>query len=143
MNPLQLPSGCFCQVREVLSSPDRGLVLVVDYWDTQEAHDAGEPPRSSHDHGFGAFKVPARDENGRWIPVPDRPDHIVMAKRKCLGADDVRGRILAELSRAHMPGVRNIAVDEGWLEAVRPDGQTDHWGFLAHPHVQGLKAVAQ
>jgi hypothetical protein len=138
-----LPNGCFCLFREVLSSPDRGLVLVVDYWDSQAAHDRGEAPHSSHDHGFGAFKVPACDENGRWIPVPDQPDHIVMAKRKCLDSDDVRSRILAELSRAHMPGVRNIAVDERWLAGARPDGSTDHWGFLAHPHVQGLKAVVE
>ncbi len=138
-----LHNGCFCLIREVLSSPDRGLVLVADYWDSQAAHDAGEPPHSSHDHGFGAFKEPARDEQGRWVPAPGRPDHFQMVKRKCRPSDDVASRIRAVLSAAHSPGVRNIAVGERWLAGARPDGQTDHWGFLAHPHVQALKAAPQ
>jgi hypothetical protein len=138
-----LPNGHLCLIREVLSSPDRGLVLVVDYWDSQAAHDRGDAPHSSHDHGFGAFKEPKRDEQGRWVPAPERPDHIQMVKRRCLESDDVRTRILGVLSQAHATGVRNVAVDKRWLARARPDGNTDHWGFLAHPHVQGLKAVAQ
>ncbi len=138
---MMLPNGCYCLVRDVISSPDRGLVIVADYWDSQEAHDRGEPPHSSHDHGFGAFKEPKRDEHGRWVPAPDRPDHVVMVKRKCLSSDDVASRIQASLDAAHAPGIRNVAVDERWLAGARPDGQTDHWGFLAHPHVQALEVT--
>jgi hypothetical protein len=136
-----LPNGHFSKIREVISSLDRGLVLIVDYWDDQAAHDRGEPPHSSHDHGFGAFKEPARDERGRWVPAPERPVHFVMVKRQCQPSDDVRSRIVAVLAQAHAPGVCNIAVDEGWLANARPGGQTDHWGFLAHPHVQALVEV--
>ena len=65
-----------------------------------------------------------------------------MAKRRCQESDDVRVRVLDKLSKSHAPGVRHVAVDEAWLAAARPDGQTDHWGFLAHPHVRALKGGA-
>ena len=65
-----LPNGCFCLIREIISSLDRGLVLVVDYWDDQAAHDRGESPHSSHDHGFGAFKEPAPTSKGSQSSIP-------------------------------------------------------------------------
>ncbi len=140
MNPLQLPNGCVCQIREVLSSLDRGLVLVVDYWDDQAAFDAGEPPHSAHDHSFGPYREPKRDANGEIVYLDAEKTTYNQYKRDCRESDDVHGRIMEKLNQGHTPGARVAAVNRVLVDRARAKATYDHWGFLAHPHV---KAIAQ
>jgi hypothetical protein len=141
IDPVILPNGQFCLIREVISSLDRGLVLIVDHWDDQAAHDRGEPPHSSHDHGFGPYKEPERDESGQIVYLDAEKNRFNCLKRDCVDSDDVGGRILKVLNQGHVVGARVAAVNGLWIDRARAKATYDHWGFLAHPHVQALEVT--